>query len=61
MEEVLREWAERCTASEKDGEDVIMDEDERVEKEIAALKECIGKHQSRIEANPWVQSIIATL
>ncbi|OCB91766.1 DNA mismatch repair protein MSH2 [Sanghuangporus baumii] len=61
VEEILREWGQRCSASEQDGGDVIMDDDEKVEKDIAVLKECIGKYQNQIEGNPWIQSLLATL
>ena len=61
VEEVLREWAQRCAADGQDGEDVIMDDDEKAEKDIATLKECMGKYQNQIEGNPWIQSLIATL
>ncbi|KAL5514499.1 hypothetical protein ACEPAG_2588 [Sanghuangporus baumii] len=61
VEEILREWGQRCSASEQDGEDVIMDDDEKVERDIAVLKECIGKYQNQIEGNPWIQSLLATL
>lgn len=61
VENLLREWAQRCAAAKEDGEDIIMDEDSNTEKDLAILKECVEKYQASIDANPWVQSLIATL
>ena len=56
--EFLQAWAR---GSSMDGEDVRMDEDLSDEDQVRALKECLEKFQSRIEANPWVRSLLTKL
>ncbi|KAH8110312.1 DNA mismatch repair protein MSH2 [Phellopilus nigrolimitatus] len=60
IEEMLQAWASRCANSGQDGDDIVMEGDE-VEKDIAVLKECVEKYRTRIEGNPWIQSLLTTL
>ena len=61
VEEFLTTWASQCAAAKSDGEDVVMDNDDDVDREITILKETLEKYRDRIEGNPWIQSLIATL
>lgn len=63
VEEILKDWSSQL--SHQDGEDVVMEDgdvDENdPETELQALRSCFGKYQPRIESNPWVQHLIASL
>lgn len=61
VEEFLTTWATQCAAAKADGDDIVMETDEDVDREIAILKETLEKYRDRIEGNPWVQSLLATL
>ncbi|EJD05353.1 DNA mismatch repair protein MSH2 [Fomitiporia mediterranea MF3/22] len=61
VEQLLQEWTARCASAETGDGDVIMDEDEKAEKDLVALQNCVAKYQGQIDANPWIQQLIATL
>ncbi|KAI0073650.1 DNA mismatch repair protein [Panus rudis PR-1116 ss-1] len=60
IEEMLRTWS-----SQQDGEDVVMaDEDhseEDAEAQLEELRKCFSQYRSKIEANPWARSVVASL
>jgi len=59
IEELLKTWASRAPAA--DDEDVVMADDLSPEAELAELKSCFSTYQERLENNPWVQSLLASL
>lgn len=60
VEELLRAWA--ATQGGHDGEDVVMgDEEASEEAQLEELRLCVEQFRPRIEGNPWVQSVLATL
>ncbi|KAH9039589.1 DNA mismatch repair protein [Lactarius pseudohatsudake] len=63
VEELLKKWASRSPleTSAVDGEDVVMSDDLSPEAQLDELKSCFSDYQSRIESNPWIQSILASL
>jgi DNA mismatch repair protein MSH2 len=62
MEEFLRAWASE-EGSVTDGEDVIMgDQDQDLsEVQLTSLRKCMEDFKPRIENNPWLQSVLASL
>ncbi|KAI0292908.1 DNA mismatch repair protein [Russula brevipes] len=60
VEELLKTWTSR-TPSGADDEDVVMSDDLSPEAQLAELKNCFSAYQTRIESNPWVQSLLASL
>ena len=63
VEELLRTWSSRVSAGGEDGEDTVMlDQDElSPEAQLAELKHCFAQYQSRLDQNPWIQQLIASL
>ncbi|GBE87515.1 DNA mismatch repair protein msh-2 [Sparassis crispa] len=62
VEELLRTWASHT--DRRDGEDVIMadgDDELSSSAQLEELKKCVEQFRPRIEANPWVQSVLASL
>ncbi|KAI8986743.1 DNA mismatch repair protein [Trametes punicea] len=60
VEELLRTWA--AAQSGHDGEDIVMgDEDASPEVQLEELRRCVEKFRPRIESNPWVQNVLASL
>jgi DNA mismatch repair protein MSH2 len=59
VEELLKTWASGTPAV--DDEDVVMSDDLSPEAQLAELKRCFSTYQERIESNPWVQSLLASL
>ncbi|EIW77166.1 DNA mismatch repair protein [Coniophora puteana RWD-64-598 SS2] len=57
VEELLRKFA---SSSKQDGEDVMMD-DPTPEEQLEELKRCVEEFRPRIDANPWVQSLLTSL
>jgi DNA mismatch repair protein MSH2 len=60
VEELLKSWASQTPSASHD-EDVIMSDDLSPETQLAELKSCFSAYQSRIDNNPWVQSLLASL
>jgi DNA mismatch repair protein MSH2 len=63
VEELLKTWASRSPleTSAVDGEDIVMTDDLSPEAQLDELKSCFSEYQTRIESNPWIQSILASL
>jgi len=63
VEELLKAWASRSPLepSAVDGDDIVMSDDLSPEAQLDELKSCFSEYQQRIESNPWVQSILASL
>ena len=63
VEELLKTWASRSPLepSAVDGEDIVMSDDLSPEAQLDELKSCFSEYQQRIESNPWVQNILASL
>lgn len=59
IEEVLRAWAAR--SPEKDGDDVVMGDDDTADAEVTNLRACVDEYKDRIAGNPWIQSLLAAL
>ena len=59
VEELLKTWASRAPAA--DDEDVVMADELSPEAQLAELKSCFSTYQERLENNPWVQSLLASL
>ena len=59
VEELLKTWTSRAPAADDD--DVVMADDLSPEAQLAELKNCFSTYQERLENNPWVQSLLATL
>ncbi|OJT02824.1 DNA mismatch repair protein msh-2 [Trametes pubescens] len=60
VEDLLRAWA--TTQGGHDGEDVVMgDEEASEEAQLEELRRCVEQFRPKIEGNPWVQSVLATL
>lgn len=58
VEDVLRAWTSRTSASH-DAMDVDGEDDEfDVEAELAALRSCFEDSKSKIEGNKWVQTML---
>ncbi|TFK49468.1 DNA mismatch repair protein [Heliocybe sulcata] len=60
VEDLMRTWASRVP-DELDGEDVVMSDSPLPELQLAELKKCVQEFQPQIQANPWVQHLLATL
>jgi len=63
VEELLKTWASRTPSGTHD-EDIIMSDvsdDLSPEPQLAELKNCFSAYQERIDNNPWVQSLLASL
>ncbi|KAF7348478.1 DNA mismatch repair protein 2 [Mycena venus] len=56
VDELLSAWAQPA----QDGEDVVMTDDSP-EAQLEELKRCIAEFQPRIEANPWLVSVLGSL
>ncbi|KAI5118904.1 hypothetical protein M0805_002819 [Coniferiporia weirii] len=62
IEEMLHTWASRCAgSSEDDGDDPMNGGNEGVDTDITILKDCLEKYRGRIDANPWIQSLLSAL
>ncbi|OBZ78347.1 DNA mismatch repair protein msh-2 [Grifola frondosa] len=60
VEELLRTWA--SNTSGHDGEDVVMmDDDASPDAQLEELRRCVEQFRPRIEGNPWVQRVLASL
>ncbi|KZT68906.1 DNA mismatch repair protein [Daedalea quercina L-15889] len=61
IEDLLRTWV--ANASEKDGEDIVMSDDDpdSVAVQLAELKKCFEQFRPQIERNEWVQRALASL
>jgi DNA mismatch repair protein MSH2 len=60
VEELLKTWASQTPSAAQD-EDVVMSDDLSPEAQLAELKNCFSAYQERIDSNPWVQSLLASL
>jgi DNA mismatch repair protein MSH2 len=60
VEELLKNWASQTPSTAQD-EDVVMSDDLSPEAQLAELKNCFSAYQERIDNNPWVQSLLASL
>jgi DNA mismatch repair protein MSH2 len=60
VEELLKTWASQTPSAAHD-EDVVMSDDLSPEAQLAELKNCFSAYQERIDNNPWVQSLLASL
>jgi DNA mismatch repair protein MSH2 len=60
IEELLKTWASQTPSAAHD-EDVDMSDDLSPEAQLAELKNCFSAYQERIDNNPWVQSLMASL
>ncbi|KAI0635322.1 DNA mismatch repair protein [Trametes polyzona] len=61
VEELLRTWA-ASTGGGHDGEDVVMGDVEASEEaQLEELRRCVEKFRPKIESNPWVQNVLASL
>jgi DNA mismatch repair protein MSH2 len=60
VEELLKTWASQTPSAAHD-EDVVMSDDLSPEAQLAELKSCFSAYQERIDNNPWVQSLLASL
>jgi DNA mismatch repair protein MSH2 len=60
IEELLKTWASRTSSAVQD-EDIVMSDDLSPETQLAELKDCFSTYQGRIDSNPWVQSLLASL
>lgn len=58
VEDMLRAWTAMCSA---DGDDVVMDDGEAVDREFDVLRQCVEEYRERIDANPWIRELVATL
>ncbi len=58
VEELLKTWASRTPSAD---EDVVMSDDLSPEAQLAELKNCFSAYQERMDNNPWVQSLLASL
>jgi DNA mismatch repair protein MSH2 len=63
VEEFLKTWTSRTSsdATAADGEDIVMTDDLSPETQLDELKSCFSEYQKRIESNPWVQNLLASL
>jgi DNA mismatch repair protein MSH2 len=63
VEELLKTWVSRTSSdvSVADGEDIVMSDDLSPEAQLNELKNCFSEYQQRIESNPWVQNLLASL
>ncbi|ETW75892.1 hypothetical protein HETIRDRAFT_152464 [Heterobasidion irregulare TC 32-1] len=62
VEDLLKTWASRTSSSSMDdGEDVIMSDELSPQAQLEELKTCFAEIQPRIDGNPWVQSLLASL
>jgi DNA mismatch repair protein MSH2 len=63
VEELLKTWVSRTSSdvSVADGEDIVMSDDLSPEAQLNELKNCFSEYQKRIESNPWVQNLLASL
>ncbi|KAK7046831.1 DNA mismatch repair protein 2 [Favolaschia claudopus] len=57
VDELLATW----TQPTQDGEDIVMTDDSDLESQLAELKRCVAQFQPRIEANPWLVSVLGSL
>ncbi|KZT28144.1 DNA mismatch repair protein [Neolentinus lepideus HHB14362 ss-1] len=60
VEDLMRTWASRIP-DELDGEDAVMSDNPLPELQLEELKRCVQEFQPQIQANPWVQHLLATL
>jgi len=60
VEELLKSWVSGVP-SVVDDEDVVMSDDLTPEAQLAELKSCFSAYQQKIQDNPWVQSLLASL
>lgn len=60
VEELLKTWASQTPSAAHD-EDVVMSDDLSPEAQLAELKNCFSAYQEKIDNNPWVQSLLASL
>jgi DNA mismatch repair protein MSH2 len=56
VDELLSAWAQPAV----DGEDVVMTDDSP-QAQLEELKRCVAQFQPRIEANPWLVSVLGSL
>ena len=62
VEGLLKTWASRTSSSSMDDdEDVIMSDELSPQAQLEELKTCFAEIQPRIDGNPWVQSLLASL
>ncbi|KAH9974037.1 DNA mismatch repair protein [Lactifluus volemus] len=62
VEELLKAWASRSSdVSGADGEDIVMTDDLSPEDRLNELKSCFSEYQQRLDNNPWVQNLLASL
>ena len=61
MKTFFESWLQQIEAKSLDGDVEMEDEGEgHDEAELKALQACLEKAQPQIEANPWLQSLIAS-
>ena len=58
MESFFANWS---SSVGRDGDDIIMEDDDSPETELKELKKVINDMRPLIESNPWLQSVITTL
>ncbi|KAF8217826.1 DNA mismatch repair protein [Mycena galopus ATCC 62051] len=56
VDELLSAWAQPA----QDGEDIVMTDDSP-QAQLEQLKRCVAQFQPRIEANPWLVSVLGSL
>lgn len=56
VDELFAAWAQPAA----DGEDVVMTDDSP-QAQLEELKRCVAQFQPRIEANPWLMSVLGSL
>lgn len=59
VEDLLRSWS--AARDGQDGEDITMTDDTSAEAELEELRNCVEKFRPRIEANPWLAEVLASL
>lgn len=57
MEEFFKAWS----SNESDDQDVVMEDDSSSDIHLENLQRHVHNFRSRIEANPWLQSVIQSL
>jgi DNA mismatch repair protein MSH2 len=57
----LQKWV--STSNAADDGDIVMEDDKNgtVEAELAGLKQIVEQYRGRIDANPWLQSVLTSL
>lgn len=61
IEEMLRTWAARCNTSRDGDDDIVMEDEGNLDRELHELKRCVEEYRIRMDSNPWIKELTATL